>query len=404
MSRKKKQLLENDLIESLLSDEEDSEISTVEESFSSEKTAEESSLFDGQSENVQSQAGFSGQQNQADQQSPSYDEDLTIAPVNSDSDYSEHLLSKTPEHSSDESDKTIVVADENGGGALAPYVNASSGDDDKTAHISSEDATYASQNYSSAELNSSAESTHFLSREPTQKFTPTGLSNPEKNSEEVRFGRVASDKVMHSGGSSGLSAIEMNLTQAESLRVAQERILSLESEIERIRQENEQLIAAGETIRRKSDDLKTRVEKAETNLREERIIFKEEKKIYKDNLDDKERENVRLRERLEELEFRLESDLKKIRVRERELENRLELMKMEEAALLRNKDEIILDLKRKIDQLNAELENYRGRSLELHKHMESDQERLRRTVRALRLALTMLEDGESTVVPLKKAE
>ena len=248
---------------------------------------------------------------------------------------------------------------------------------------------------------SDPETTSVFGHERTERVNTAELS--VSVDENISFGRVVADKVVQNNNGPSL-AMEVSLGQSENLRVAQNRILELEDELERVRRENEQLSAAGETLRRKSDDLIARAEKAELNLNEEKITFHEEKKIYKESLEDKDRENARLRERNEELELRLDSDLKKIRVRERELENRLELVKMEEAALLRNKDDIILDLKRTIDQLNSEVENYRGRSLELHKNMEADQERLRRTVRALRLALSMLEDGGSNVVPMRKAE
>ena len=246
------------------------------------------------------------------------------------------------------------------------------------------------------------EKTYIFGQEPTQRLDKSGAG---ERTEQIRVGRlVSAEKMVQGGGGGPVSMVEASLAQSENLRVAQTRILDLEKELERTRQENEQLIAAGETLRRKSEDLVARMEKAEINLREERTTIKEEKKLYKESIEDKDRESMRLREKIEELELRLESDLKKIRVRERELENRLELVKMEEAALIRSKDEIILDLKRKIDQLHSEVENYRGRSLELHKNMEADQERLRRTVRTLRLALSMLEDGDTGPVPLKKAE
>ena len=74
-----------------------------------------------------------------------------------------------------------------------------------------------------------------------------------------------------------------------------------------------------------------------------------------------------------------------------ELENRLEISKMENAALIRNKDEIILDMKRQKDHLVNELENYRTKGQELYKQINEKQETLRRTVKALRLALTLLE-------------
>ncbi|NJL25113.1 MAG: hypothetical protein HC902_08015 [Calothrix sp. SM1_5_4] len=107
----------------------------------------------------------------------------------------------------------------------------------------------------------------------------------------------------------------------------------------------------------------------------------------------------------EELELRISTNIQKIRVRERELENRLELMKMENAALIRSKDELILELKRQIDQLNLELNNYRAKNQELNRLTTDKQEMLRRTVKALRLALSMLEgEEESPKPPQRKAK
>src|SRR4029077_10296116 len=92
--------------------------------------------------------------------------------------------------------------------------------------------------------------------------------------------------------------------------------------------------------------------------------------------------------------LRISTNIQKIRVRERELENRLELVKMESAAVIRNKDEMILEHKRNIDQLNLELNNYRTKNQELNRLGNDKQEQLRRTVKALRLALSMLEGEE----------
>ncbi len=102
--------------------------------------------------------------------------------------------------------------------------------------------------------------------------------------------------------------------------------------------------------------------------------------------------------------MRLSTNIQKIRVRERELENRLELVKMESQALVRNKDEIILDLKRQFDQLNMELDNYRSKGHDLNKQLTDKQDMLRRTVKALRIALSMLEGDEEIVKPLKKVK
>ncbi len=206
------------------------------------------------------------------------------------------------------------------------------------------------------------------------------------------------------GNGSVYASGDATLVQAESLKIAQQRILELEREVEKYRQENEELASAGEIIRDRSEELTARIFSLEGEKQEIQDTLQNELMIVKGSLQYKESEVGKARLKIEELEARLKSDFKKIRVRERELENRLELVKAEKAALLRAKDENILELKRKIDHLESELDNYRRKVLELNKTITTNQEQFKRTVRALRLALSNLEVKEENVVPLKKAD
>lgn len=187
---------------------------------------------------------------------------------------------------------------------------------------------------------------------------------------------------------------DVSLVQSENLRFAQQRITELETETERLRRENEQLAAAGETIRRRADELLAENEKKTSQLVDLKDRLKSEKEILEESLRAKDRETQNLKMKIEEFEMRLSTNLQKIRVRERELENRLELIRMESTAVVRSKDEIILDLKRQIDQINSDLENYRTKAQEMHHQMNEKSETLRRTVKALRLALNLLESGD----------
>lgn len=210
--------------------------------------------------------------------------------------------------------------------------------------------------------------------------------------------------VRRSGSKSDvLLTAEGALIQSEQLRISQERILDLERIVETLRIENEELLAAGETLRNKADDLGGQLERQSENLRNKQESLKEQLIVAQTAAAARSDEAERLKMKVDELETRLIGDLKRIRVRERELENRLEILKLENQAILKSKDEMILDLKRKIDQLNFELESYRTKGRELNRHVEDNRERVRRTVKALRLALTMLE-GEEEGAPLKKAE
>lgn len=200
-----------------------------------------------------------------------------------------------------------------------------------------------------------------------------------------------------------LNATEASLKQSESLRVAQSRIHDLEAELDRLRRENEKLASAGETLRRRTDELLAKNESLESQSRESEKISEGERRVMQDQLNRKERENIELRSKLEETETRLESNFKKIRVRERELEHRLEIVKMESQTLVSTKDDMIMRLKREIDQMRFEIENSKVRSQELFNQYKEKQETIRRVVRALRIALTTLE-GDEEKPGLKKAE
>lgn len=201
-----------------------------------------------------------------------------------------------------------------------------------------------------------------------------------------------------------LPTTEAALAQSENLRVAQQRILELEEEIERLRRENEKLMAAGQTLNRRIDELSSKFESTSRALEEERDSHGDEKQSLVESNNAKDRELGRMKGKIEELEIRLSTDLKKIRVRERELENRLEIMKMEGFAVIRNKDEIILDLKRRLDQMNIDIENQRNRESSSASKLEKEQEKTRRAVKAMRLALSLLEDEDQTPAALKKAK
>jgi chromosome segregation ATPase len=190
--------------------------------------------------------------------------------------------------------------------------------------------------------------------------------------------------------------IEADLKQSENLKMAQSRILELEVSIESLRLENENLTAAQQVARDREEDLNAKVQSLERSRIEVREQWAQEIAIYKDNLATRDTEVQRLRTRIEELENRLQSDLRRVRVRERELENRLEIGKNDKIAIIKSKDETILDLKRKTDQLYSDLEKYKQKCLELSHKIDGNNEQFDRTIRALRIALANLEAAEET--------
>ena len=294
--------------------------------------------------------------------------------------------------------------------------SAGSHDDDensKTVPVSYDQSSEATQ----ALLESSQ--TRRLDESSSITFNRGGGDLTDRTQPMIRHGGMNSagdtpTKVSHgfsrpltkSSASLAASVTEAQMLQAENLRMAQSRILELEKEVETLRQENELLASAGEIAKKRAEELFEKISAVERVKIDELEHAQMEMNIYRENLVEKDKELGRMRQKIEDLESRLAKDLKKIRVRERELENRLELSKMEKTALVRSKDDAILDLKNKVDHLHAELENYKHKCADLGEKVDGQHDQLGRTVRALRLALTHLEanDTTGTVSPFKKAE
>ncbi len=205
-------------------------------------------------------------------------------------------------------------------------------------------------------------------------------------------------------GSSVVTHLDASLMQAENLRIAQNRILQLEEEVDRLRRDHEEVSSAADAVKSRGDEMLIRIQALERERDEVRESSETELMILKGQLNFKEKELAAALQKVDDLEVRLKNDFRKIRVRERELENRLELVRAEKSTLVRAKDDSILDLKRRVDQLQHEIENYRDKCLELNKTLESQKEQFKRTARALKMALTNLEVKDEDVIPLKKAE
>jgi predicted nucleic acid-binding Zn-ribbon protein len=194
---------------------------------------------------------------------------------------------------------------------------------------------------------------------------------------------------------------ENKLGHIEQIRIAQNRVSQLEKEVETLKWDNEKLGAAAKLLQKNCDELSDQKQKLEIRFENFESKTADENKVLRSNIDKKREENRELRSKLEELESRLVQDIRRSGGRERELENRLELIKMERISLVANKDDIILNLKRQIDHLQFEVEGYRKKTTELQKIIDTNDEQTRRTVRALRLALTNLELSEESKVSKK---
>ncbi len=208
---------------------------------------------------------------------------------------------------------------------------------------------------------------------------------------------------------------EVTLRQAEHLKTAQRRVQELEKEVDQVRRQNEEIFATAETFRSAKETLERAFEKQRLDLESLKELNRSEGELLREGLSHKDKEIQALRSKNQELQDRLDQSFRQVRKREKELEHRLEIMKMDGQAVLRSKDESLLELKEKLDTLQYEKEKLGKRNYALHQELQEKEAVLRRISRALHLALVQLEGETSSsessedgspphLIPVKKAK
>lgn len=96
-------------------------------------------------------------------------------------------------------------------------------------------------------------------------------------------------------------------------------------------------------------------------------------------------------EETERLKERVRTDIRRIRVREKELENRLEIMKKDAEALIASRENRIIELKRKLDTLEFNLDLLQDKYSREKQASARLRERLQRASQAVRAAGGMLD-------------
>ncbi len=146
-----------------------------------------------------------------------------------------------------------------------------------------------------------------------------------------------------------------------------------------------------ESLRRSDESLKSQLRHIKADHEEEISLLKNdfEEKLrqsgnYQSDYDE-------LSKKREEYKERVREDLKRIKLKERELENKYELLKRDMQALLDSKDKHVLELKKKSDALELELESLEERLRKNNASLGAVDAKKRRLVETMRLAITLLE-------------
>ena len=191
-----------------------------------------------------------------------------------------------------------------------------------------------------------------------------------------------------------LSGNAFVLTLSNHLKIAENKLKELEHENERLRLDNEKLMVAGEVLKEAVDKFSNENKVLKSTYKEDRLSWLDQNSDLENLVEDQSTEIKGLRMKISALEKHLSRDIRKTRVRERELENRLELKQNEMDSIMRDKDQTLLQFKQELDLLREKAESDRQNH---HRWLEKkvhDKERIGRAIQALQLSLQLLETSD----------
>ena len=235
-----------------------------------------------------------------------------------------------------------------------------------------------------------------------KKVTFSRESQKMEPKEEIKKKEVKKETVVSSIDSNDVKALKQYLAlkekelselqvdfgrTQEQLNFASKKALEIESEVKKMAEQQETLHKKSELLSRENEELRERHSK-DAKSREQEVQTKADKLLLA------ERRCEIAEKKYEELKERVKKDIQQIRVHEKELEARLEILKRDSETLLAAKDRKLLEFKRKIDSLEYEMESLVEKEKAAQKKVEFWKERMNRVLRALKLGTSLLESEE----------
>ncbi len=220
--------------------------------------------------------------------------------------------------------------------------------------------------------------------------TSEQASKPSQQANEVRStyqGDVGKDlndiKVAYSA--------EMERMQAtlSNLRTDREELLNKIDKLEEDKLAQNRNVL---TLRAELDEKKIELSIIRKKLNDEINELKDRLKVYDEKKLIIEEKNKILMVEMDKVAQKNKIDLKRVQMRERELEQKLELLKADSETQIRHRDLKILELKRKIDAMEFDMESIsvqEKRSVESRFELE---DKLDKAIKTLRSAISVLED------------
>lgn len=233
-----------------------------------------------------------------------------------------------------------------------------------------------------------------------QEAAPVKEEKPKKKKKEPETKDLPREVGQELREISGAYTVEMERLQAtlSNLRVDRQELLSKIQKLEedKILQSRSML-----TLQAELDEKKIEMTIIRKKLNEEIIELKDRLRVQEERRLILEEKNRFLTLEVEKSSQKSKIDVKKVQLRERELEQKLELLKADAETQIRYRDQKILELKRKIDAMEFDMESIsqqEKRSVESRFELE---DKLEKAIKTLRSAINVLEDEPERVDALK---
>ncbi len=185
----------------------------------------------------------------------------------------------------------------------------------------------------------------------------------------------------------------------EQQKQYQNYVRKMTAQMRSLTNKSHDLVSELETLKRRDESSRLEAREIEKRYREEIVRMKNEFEEAQRRTGNVSAEYQELQRRREEWKDKVREDLKRIKLKERELENKYELLKRDTQALLDSKDKHVIELKRKNDALELEMESLEERLRNATLSVSAVQAKKRRLIETLRLAISLLEQMDQVELP-----
>ncbi len=247
---------------------------------------------------------------------------------------------------------------------------------------------------------------------PPAAVAEEAASEPAPKAKKTAAAKKAREASSSSADNGDLDILRKYLAiKEEQFEIADSERIELSRENERLQKDAQLLQSKLREFEHMHDELGKKIEAMEEEQAEasrQRIRDQEEQernaKINADRVRMLEGQVSEAGEKYENLRGRVRKDIRKIRENERELEARLELLRKDSSTLLQARDEKVLELQRKIDALEFDLDQIQDSRVQAQMEAERYLAKLSRVSRALQVATSMIEDDRAGEAELEELE